>query len=208
VSDNEEFDPALAKALRDIPPAGAALRDAHIAAALAEMNPSVRRAPGRLRILTGVAAAAVVALGGAAFVAQQDDVSRPALNGVVTTLPPKTGALCADTFSEISGESEHSESITHQDTEYALFFRDGAVDVYRATPPCTSVSTLDYTNSLLARTNEATSPTEQSCNSQDVVHQFNDADNNYSLVVLHTENGISVRFADRCDVDLVTLALP
>ena len=35
-----------------------------------------------------------------------------------------------------------------------------------------------------------------------------DADNNYSLVVLHTKNGISVRFADRCDVDLVTLALP
>ena len=69
MSDNEELDPALAKALRDIPPAGAALRDAHIAAALAEMNPSVRRAPGRLRILTGVAAAAVVALGGAAFVA-------------------------------------------------------------------------------------------------------------------------------------------
>ena len=208
MSDNEELDPALAKALRDIPPAGAALRDAHIAAALAEMNPSVRRTPGRLRILTGVAAAAVVALGGAAFVAQQDDVSRPALNGVVTTLPPKTGASCADTFSEVSSESEHSESITHQDTEYALFFRDGAVDVYLATPPCTSVGTLDYTNSLLARTNEATSPTEQSCNSQDVVHQFNDADNNYSLVVLHTENGISVRFADRCDVDLVTLALP
>lgn len=207
MSENEELDPALAKALRDIPPAGAALRDAHIAAALAEMNPSVRRTPGRLRILTGVAAAAVLALGGLSF-ANRDGNSPGMADGTETTRPPKAGASCADTFSEVSSESEHSESITHQDKEYALFFRDGAVDVYRATPPCTSVGTLDYTNSLLARTNEATSPTEQSCNSQDVVHQFNDADNNYSLVVLHTENGISVRFADRCDVDLVTLALP
>lgn len=207
MSENEELDPALAKALRDIPPAGAALRDAHIAAALAEMNPSVRRTPGRLRILTGVAAAAVLALGGLSF-ANRDSNSPGMADGTETTRPPKAGASCADTFSEVSSESEHSESITHQDKEYALFFRDGAVDVYLATPPCTSVGTLDYTNSLLARTNEATSPTEQSCNSQDVVHQFNDADNNYSLVVLHTENGISVRFADRCDVDLVTLALP
>jgi hypothetical protein len=207
VSDNEELDPALANALRDIPPAGAALRDAHIAAALAEMAPSRRSATHRMRILTSVAAATVLAVGGLSF-ANRDSNSPGMADGTETTRPPKTGASCADTFSGLSTKAEHSESITHQGAEYALFFRDGAVDVYVATPPCTSVGTLDYSSSLSARANEAASPAEQSCNGQDVVHQFTSAGDDYSLVALHTEDGISVRFADRCGVDLATLALP
>ena len=207
MSDNEELDPALANALRDIPPAEAALRDAHIAAALAEMAPSRRSASRRMRILASVAAATVLAVGGLSFV-NRDSNSPGTADGTETTRPPKTGASCADTFSGLSTKAEHSESITHQGVEYALLFRDGAVDVYVATPPCTSVGTLDYSSSLSARANGTASFAEQSCNGQDVVHQFTNADDNYSLAALHTENGISVRFAGRCGVDLATLALP
>jgi len=212
VSDFEELDPAIHDQLRNVPPASSSLRDAHIAAALGEMSPSVRRAPGRLRILTGVAAAAVVALGGAAFVAQQVDVSRPALNGAVTTLPPKTGADCAEAFAGLWGEVGDSKEITHNKQRFALMFRDAAIDAYQATPPCSAVGTMSYWDAMKQRDNESSVPDKTSVCSYatEPVARFTDAaqGDTYVLVLVQTETGLSLHFEDRCDTPIATLDLP
>jgi len=212
VSDFEELDPAIHDQLRNVPPASSSLRDAHIAAALGEMNPAVRRAPGRLRILTGVAAAAVVALGGAAFVAQQDNVSRPALNSALTTLPPKTGTDCSQEFSGLWGEVGDSKTVAHNNRPYTLMFRDDAIDVYQATPPCSSVGTINYWDALIARDNEKSQPVGTSVCSYatEPIAQFTDAARGdyYNLVLVQTKTGLSLHFEDRCDTPIATLDLP
>lgn len=212
MSDFEELDPAIHDQLRNVPPASSSVRDAHIAAALGEMSPAVRRTPGRLRILTGVAAAAVVALGGAAFIAQQDDASRPDLNGTVTTLPPKTGADCSQEFSGLWGEVGDSKVITHNNQSYVLMFRDDAIDVYLGIPPCTSVGTLLYWDALLNRDRETFVPNNTAVCSYatEPVARFTDAARGdyYNLVLVQTETGLSLHFEDRCDTPIASLELP
>ena len=212
MSDFEELDPAIHDQLRNLPPASSSLRDAHIAAALGEMSPSARRAPGRLRILTGIAAAAVVALGGAAFMAQRDDVSRPALNGAVTTLPPKTGADCSEAFAGLWGEVGDSKSITHNNQRFAVMFRDSDFDVYYANPPCSLVGTMSYWDAMKKRDNETVVPDKTSVCSfaTEPLARFTDSawEDGYNLVLVQTETGLSVYFEDRCDTPIATLDLP
>jgi hypothetical protein len=94
VSDDEQLDPRIVAALRDLPAASNEIRDAHIAEALAYVSPSVaRRSPRRW---LAVAAALVVLVGGNALYASlsPSTVSNVSpRNSAVTTVPTK-GSLC------------------------------------------------------------------------------------------------------------------
>lgn len=210
MSDFEELDPAIHDQLRNVPPASSSLRDAHIAAALGEMSPAVRRTPGRLRILTGVAAAAVVALAGAAFVAQQDDVSRPALNSALTTLPPKTGADCAPSYLGAVGDVKY---LTHNGTEFELWFQDfGIIDVIYNEPPCTNYGTISYWQAMIDRDLETSVPNNTAVCSYatEPIARFTDSryKGEYKFILVQTETGISLYFEDRCDTPIAALDLP
>lgn len=211
MSEFEDLDPAIEKALRDIPPASASLRDAHIAAALGEMAPSSRRAPGRLRIVGSVAAAAVVAVAGLSVLRQNSSNSDVVISSG-STLPPKTGATCATEFAELLADAVHSEVIVHENQEYAVVFRDDNIDVYQATQPCARVGTIEYRAALVARDNEQTesSGTAACGESLEVVHRF--ADNatgeSYKFVLVQTDGGLSLIFEDRCNSPIASLDLP
>ena len=210
MSDFEELDPAIHDQLRNVPPASSSVRDAHIAAALGEMSPAVRRTPGRLRILTGVAAAAVVALGGAAFIAQQDDASRPDLNGTVTTLPPKTGADCAPSYLGAVGDVKY---LTHNGTEFELWFQDfGIIDVIYNEQPCTNYGTINYWRAMVDRDLETSVPNNTAVCSYatEPIARFTDSryKGEYKFVLVQTATGLSLYFEDRCDTPIASLELP
>ena len=94
MSDDEQLDPRIVAALRDLPAASNEIRDAHIAEALAYVSPSVsRRSPRRW---LAVAAALVVLVGGNALYASlsPSTVSNVSpRNDAVTTVPIK-GSVC------------------------------------------------------------------------------------------------------------------
>lgn len=210
MSDFEELDPAIHDQLRNVPPASSSVRDTHIAAALGEMSPAVRRTPGRLRILTGVAAAAVVALSGVAFIAQQDDDPRPAFGGPVTTLPPKTGADCAPSYLGAVGDVKY---LTHNGTEFELWFQDfGIIDVIYNEQPCTNYGTINYWRAMVDRDLETSvlNNTAVCSYATEPIARFTDSarGNKYNLVLVQTEIGLSLHFEDRCNTPIATLDLP
>jgi hypothetical protein len=93
---DDEPDPEVLAALRDIAPAPDALRDQHIAAALAESSPASSRS--RVRWLSAVAAVIVLIVGGNALYAALSPSSdtptvAAAPNNSVTTVPVK-GSVC------------------------------------------------------------------------------------------------------------------
>ena len=96
MSDDEQLDPRIVAALRDLPAASNAVRDAHIAEALAYVTPSVaRRSPRRW---LAVAAALVVLVGGNALYASlspSTDSTVSPRNDAVTTVPIK-GSVCGE----------------------------------------------------------------------------------------------------------------
>ena len=93
---DDELDPKVLAALRDVAPASDALRDQHIAAALAESSPVSSRS--RVRWLGAVAAVIVLIVGGnALFAALSPSSDTPTVaaapNNSVTTVPVK-GSVC------------------------------------------------------------------------------------------------------------------
>mgnify|MGYP000327117440 CR=1 FL=1 len=94
MSDDEQLDPRIVAALRDLPAASNEIRDAHIAEALAYVSPSVaRRSPRRW---LAVAAALAVLVGGNALYASlspSTDSTVSPRNSAVTTVPTK-GSVC------------------------------------------------------------------------------------------------------------------
>ena len=211
MSENEDLEPALLRHLRDVPPADSSLRDAHISAALAEMAPARRSGVHRTRILGGVAAALMLAVGGVT-VANQQQRDRGPLNVALTTTVPKGNADCAEEFSGLWGDVGNSKAIRHNGKEYAVMFRDDSIDVYEATEPCTRVGTLGYWDQLVARDNDG-SPPDLSviCSyATEPVRRFNDRANgdSYGLVLVQTADGLSLHFEDECDEPIATLALP
>jgi hypothetical protein len=209
MSDNEELDPTLVRALREIPSPSVAMRDRHIATALAEMSPTKRSAGTRRRALGGVAAAVLLTLGTVTYANR--GVSAPDLASEVTsTVPVKGSADCSQELAVLQEGAQESLDITHDGQTYVVLVRDSALDIYAGTPPCTAVGTLGFEESLRARDNDTAVSDEVACTNQDVIRTFSATagDDEYSMVVLRTENGISVRFADRCDSDLDSIALP
>ena len=96
MSDNEQLDPRIVAALRDLPAASNEVRDAHIAEALAHVSPSISRQSPRRWL--AVAAALVVLVGGNALYASlspSTDSTVSPRNGAVTSVPIK-GSVCGE----------------------------------------------------------------------------------------------------------------
>ena len=98
MSDDEQLDPRIVAALRDIPAASNEIRDAHIAEALSHISPSVsqRSAQRSPRRWLAVAAALAVLVGGNALYASlspSTDSTVSPRNSAVTTVPTK-GSVC------------------------------------------------------------------------------------------------------------------
>ena len=98
MSDDEQLDPRIVAALRDLPAASNEIRDAHITEALSHISPSVsqpsaQRSPRRW---LAVAAALAVLVGGNALYASlspSTDSTVSPRNDAVTTVPTK-GSVC------------------------------------------------------------------------------------------------------------------
>ena len=98
MSDDEQLDPRIVAALRDLPAASNEIRDAHIAEALSHISPSVsqRSAQRSPRRWLAVAAALAVLVGGNALYASlspSTDSTVSPRNSAVTTVPTK-GSVC------------------------------------------------------------------------------------------------------------------
>ena len=100
MSDDEQLDPRIVAALRDLPAASNEIRDAHITEALSHISPSVsqpsaQRSPRRW---LAVAAALAVLVGGNALYASlspSTDSTVSPRNDAVTTVPIK-GSVCGE----------------------------------------------------------------------------------------------------------------
>jgi len=215
VSDFEELDPHIEDALRAVPPASASMKEAHISAALAESTARQRSTVGlmsnRARSLAAIAVVLVLLLSGVSvFVGgatPNNNVATPD-----TTMPPKGATDCSQEFAGLWGDVGDSKEMVHNNQTYALMFRDDNIDVYQATPPCSSIGTLGYREALVARDNE-TSPTSSTsvCSyTSEPVARFSDSAkrDSYKLVLVHTDSGLSLHFEDRCDSPIATLDLP
>lgn len=127
MNDETELDPAIAAALRAVPPADDATREAHISAALDQIAVAGRRvatSPQRQRWLS--AAAAVVALAGGFAIgrAGDDPVNQPrnaSVDMTTTTVPAKTGTGCTTEvgngriLAEYSSDAGPRMIILHED---------------------------------------------------------------------------------------------
>jgi len=91
---DDDLDPEIVAALRDVVPASDALRDQHIASALAEISAASSRS--RIKWLSAAAAVIVLLVGGNALYASlspSTDSNVTPRNGGVTTVPVK-GSVC------------------------------------------------------------------------------------------------------------------
>jgi hypothetical protein len=91
---DDELDPEVLAALRDIAPASDASRDKHIASALAEISPASSRS--RLTRLSAAAAVVVLLVGATAIIrlgATSTDSNVTPRNVAITTIPVK-GSVC------------------------------------------------------------------------------------------------------------------
>jgi len=91
---DDELDPEVLAALRDVVPASDALRDKHIASALAEISPVEARS--RFTRLSAAAAVVVLLVGATAIIrlgATSTDSNVTPRNGAITTVPVK-GSVC------------------------------------------------------------------------------------------------------------------
>ena len=96
---DDELDPEVLAALRDVAPASDSLRDQHIAAALGESSPASSRS--RIKWLSAAAAVIVLIVGGNALYAALSPSSdtptvAAAPNNSVTTVPVKGSACGAE----------------------------------------------------------------------------------------------------------------
>ena len=94
---DDELDPLVLAALRDVVPASDALREQHIAAALAEKSPAEARS--RFTRLSAAAAVVVLLVGATAIVrlgATSTDSNVTPRNGAITTVPVKGSACGAE----------------------------------------------------------------------------------------------------------------
>ena len=92
---DDELDPEILAALRDIAPASDSLRNQHIAAALAASAPASSRS--QVKWLSAAAAVIVLLVGGNALYASlspSTDSNVTPRNGVVTTTIPVKGSVC------------------------------------------------------------------------------------------------------------------
>lgn len=210
---DDDLDPALRRTLRDVPPATASMRDAQIAAALAEMAPARRSGVHRTRILGGVAAAVMLAVAGVAVANQQQERNRGPLTAAVTTTVPKGSAECAEAFAGLWGDSRWLAGFTLNGSSYGVIQRNGAISVFMNEVPCDKKGEIEYWSSMDAfdkTTDESPEDSENCGASLDSLVEYNDRANGepHRLVIIKTTNGIDLRFADRCRTSLGSISLP
>lgn len=146
---DDELDPRLVAALRDVPSAADGVRDAHIANAVAVADGSAtfvyRRFPNRRGWLSSAAAAVVLLAVGTAVGRSTVDRSptEPAPGTPTTTMPPKTGVgNCR--FGEGSwGDVGWTRSVVIDDVPYVFVGRFDAIDILRDDSACTRVTSVD-----------------------------------------------------------------
>ena len=146
--DNEELDPRIVAAMRDIPPAGDDVREVHIATALGAAGGSSTvghaRTDRRGRWLSAAAAAVVLLAVGTAFGRStvRPSPTEPAPGAPTTTVPPKTGAgkceFTAGTLGDVGWVSEADIS----GVRYLFLSRDRAIDILRDDSSCTRVTSI------------------------------------------------------------------
>jgi hypothetical protein len=125
----DDLDPAIAEALRAVPPAVAAVRETHIAHAIEQAStstftyssPSRQRSYGRI----GAAAAAVVVVVAGSFVVGRSSASSPdvpVVSAPSTTIVKAGLPTCADQF---DGDAELVHTYEVDDVEFAIVNANG-----------------------------------------------------------------------------------
>jgi len=206
MSEDNELNPEIEAALRDIPAVDPSLREQHIAAALAEIAPAALS--GRLRFLAA-AAAVIVLVGGGVTVAKNSGGTPPAIAADPSTT----------TIAKASGACEHSggfwgdvgdiDSFTLRGTAFELIHRDDLIDLYFGSEPCTMVGSIAYYEAMLRRDKQKDLPSETTCEQEPLI-QFTDnsGGSEYRLALLETSDGVSLFFEDKCNEPLGSIALP
>ena len=141
MNDETELDPTIVAALRAVPPADDATREAHLAAALDQLGGArpVSSSP-RQRWLSVAAAAAALAGGFAIGRAGDDSVGQPrnaAIETTTTAPPVKTGTRCAAEVGDGQVLAEYESDAGPR----MIVLRDDALDVIDAVT-CASLQTI------------------------------------------------------------------
>lgn len=205
---DDDLDPSIVESLRRMPDSESA-RDARIHAALDEMSPR-RKAPLGVRIVASVAALSIVLT--AAGVLFTGVGGEQVAVDTTSSVPPKGGADCGEEFSGLWGDSRGLADLTHDNVPYAAIQRNGSVAVYLNTEPCDKMGEIEYWSAMDARDN-ATAPQPDPVPCPDslvALAQFNDRANGepHRLVLVQNADGVELRFEDRCNAALGSLALP
>lgn len=126
---NDDLDPTLAQAMRDIPPVDEAMRETHIAAAIEQASTSTftyaaassRRSLGRS---VAVAAAAIVIFLGSFALGRTtaSDPVAPIVTAPSTTIPKTALPTCTDQF---DGDAELVHTYEVNDVEFAVVNANG-----------------------------------------------------------------------------------
>ena len=140
---NDDLDPRIADELRAVPPADAAMREAHIATAIEQAatstfiytSPSGQRSYGRVIAV----AAAVVALVTGSFVVGRSSASNPevpVVSAPSTTIVKTALPTCTDQF---DGDAELVHTYEVNDVEFAIVNANGETIILE-TRSCTYIT--------------------------------------------------------------------
>ena len=212
MSDDNELNPEIEAALKDVPTADSSLRELHIAAALAEMTPA--RSPGRLKFLAA-AAAVLVLVGGGIVSARSSDSNSPivvAPDSTLTTIA-KGATECSEELSGLVDDSSSSAtSFMRENVEYIAIGQDGRLQVYLAQAPCTSQGEIRYQAAMETRDKKASvdAQTAECTFLTEPIARFEDmsAEDSYKLVLVADSEGVSLYFEDRCNEPIGSILLP
>jgi hypothetical protein len=212
MSEDNELNPEIEAALRDVPAADPSLRDQHIAAALGGLAPA---ATTKRRNLFA-AAAAVLVLAGAGFAVSQNSGDTPpavAADTTVTSVPKaSSNPSCAEEFSGLWGDSGSLGSFERLGVTYEMIQRKGVLSLYFAKEPCTKVGDIDYWAAIDNRNKGTDAPTEAiECSIlSEPIARFTDQSSGsaYSFGIVSTTDGVSLYLEDRCNEPIGSIALP
>lgn len=209
---DDELPPDILSELRNIPAVDDALREQHIATALAELRSGQSK---KRRVFVAVAAAVVLIIGGVT-IARNSPAHAPAIAAPDTTMLsslPKGSADCAKEFSGLWGDSRGLGSFTTNEVNYAVIGHNGELSVFLASSPCSKVGNISYWNAMVERgKEESVASTQQAVCSytSEPIARFDDRANGatYSFVLIQTATGVSLHFEDRCNEPLGSLSVP
>jgi hypothetical protein len=108
---DDDLDPEVLAALRDVAPASDSLRNQHIAAALGEISTTSSRS--RIKWLSAAAAVIVLLVGGNVLYASlspSTDSNVTPRNGVVTTTVPVKGSVCGANLADYTFVGTYSSA--------------------------------------------------------------------------------------------------